>query len=161
MGCARAVAVRPKALGCRVQDNVAARVSRDLMLTPIFSNVEERSGEPKSKSLPELLKVYGFQYLATWFVVYLPFLASFYVLIDGKKTGSFAVDINAAASLIDRLSNWLQSWSPFIIDSSAVRENPHAINFACAYLCADLVPTTVIALGLLSYYNRSLEKAGK
>jgi len=40
-------------------------------------------------------------------------------------------------------------------DAEVVRNNPHLLNFAAAYLCADLVPTTVIALALLSLYSNS------
>lgn len=103
-----------------------------------------------------MVKKYGSRYLLTWFAVYLPFLASFYVLVDSDVLPFKVAD---ALSFIDRACAWLQSLGLTSVNSEAARNNPNVVKFATAYLAADLVPTTVFALALLSAYTKATEPA--
>lgn len=109
---------------------------------------------PVNESFGSLVKKYGSRYLWTWLAVYLPFLGSFYLLVGSDV---LPVKINDVLSFIDRLCQWLQSLG-INISSEAARSNPNTVRFATAYLAADLVPTTVFALALLSAFAKATAK---
>ena len=152
--------VAAAALGCAngLRPRVAARSSlraAQRRLPSLFAEQEPSSVVPPPKK--SLLKEYGWKYLATWFTVYLPFLCSFFFLIE---TGRLPVDAERTAEVVEHASVWLQSagLGGAATGFAATIRQPqgaHLLNFAAAYLAADLVPTTVIALALLG-----LSKAG-
>lgn len=104
-----------------------------------------------SKSVSALIKTYGRQYLLTWIAVYLPCLCSFFYMVENKKNGVFTIDIDAMTQQLNRFGS-------MGLDLSKLKENEHILNFAVSYLAADLVPTTLIAITLLSYYNSMIKK---
>ena len=113
----------------------------------------QEDAKPPKEDLGSLVKKYGSRYLLTWFAVYLPFLASFYVLA-GSDLLPFKME--DALSFIDRFCSWLQSLGLTSVSSEAARNNPNVVRFATSYLAADLVPTTVFALALLSAYTKAV-----
>jgi hypothetical protein len=109
---------------------------------------ENKQQQPKG--LAALWAKYGPLYFIVWFSIYVPFLITFYYLLDNDimNTSKYGIDPPSALnSLIDTFERMTKNYDLL----SHLRESRHAANFAAAYLCADLVPTTVFALGAVGY----------
>jgi len=137
--------------------SLSSRPRPQLQSTSVYTQLSalaDPSTPPPSPTPTPPYQKWGWRYLATWFAVYVPFLLTFFGLIETRR---LPFDATVVASAIDSLNMWLTTLTngKISFDAEVVRSNPHLLNFAAAYLCADLVPTTVIALALLSLYSSS------
>ena len=103
------------------------------------------------------MKKYGAKYFLVWFSIYLPFLLTFFWGIENDvlNTAKYGIDPPSALnSLCDKVEELTHNGGLM----AGIRGSTHAANFAAAYLCADLVPTTVMAVGVLAYLGKNDEK---
>ena len=104
------------------------------------------------------MKKYGAKYFVVWFSIYLPFLLTFFWGIENDvlNTARFGIDPSSALnSVCDKIEELMHNGGSM----AGVRGSTHAANFAAAYLCADLVPTTVMAVGVLAYNEKKAAAA--
>lgn len=112
----------------------------------------------KEGKLQALWNKYGAFYFQVWFSIYLPFLLSFFYILDNNLLQSSALEsIDPQAALL-KLFSWLEHTSNNPELMSGLRGNPRVTTFATAYLLADLVPTTVFALAVVTFILRRREK---
>ena len=122
------------------------------------SDGELQLGVRKEGKLQALWNKYGAFYFQVWFCIYLPFLLSFFYVLDNNllKASAFeAIDPQAA---VLKLFSWLESVTNNAELLRGVRDNPRVTTFATAYLLADLVPTTVFALAVVTYVIKRRER---
>ena len=113
-------------------------------------SVVEEEEKQQPKGLAALWAKYGPLYFIVWFTIYLPFLCTFFYAIDNDimSTSQYGIDPPSALnSLIDTFERVTNNHDLL----SHLRGSKHVANFAAAYLCADLVPTTVFALAAVGY----------
>lgn len=89
----------------------------------------------------------------TWFATYLPFLATFFCVLNGNIHISFLVAEMDPGLFSSKVSTWIEQYVHNESLQFQIHEHPWIVNFAAAYLMADLVPTTFIALGLLAFVS--------
>jgi len=119
-------------------------------------NDNDVAAPQKSKGPVAYMKQYGLQYFLVWFAIYLPFLLTFFWGIENDVLHSAQYDIDppsALNALVDKFEQLTHDYSTL----ERIRGSVHAANFAAAYLLADLVPTTVLAVGALSYITKMKE----
>lgn len=112
--------------------------------------VEVGGGGQQPKGLAALWAKYGPLYFIVWFTIYLPFLLIFFYVIDNDimNASQYGIDPPSALnSLVDNFEKLTHNHE-LLAD---IRGSKHVANFAAAYLCADLVPTTVFALAAVGY----------
>ena len=117
--------------------------------------MEKVQEKPKSESGPiAYMKKYGPKYFLVWFSIYLPFLLTFFYVIDNDilNTVKYGIDppdaLNSVCNQFEKITHNYELLKN-------VRGSTHAANFAAAYLLADLVPTTVFAVGVLGFITRN------
>ena len=113
----------------------------------------------KEGKLRALWNKYGALYFQVWFCIYLPFLLSFFYVLDNNLLqASVFESIDPKAAVLDICTRLESAFGdPELM--KGVRENPRVTNFATAYLLADLVPTTVFALGVVTFITKKRDKA--
>ena len=113
----------------------------------------------KEGKIQALWNKYGALYFQVWFCIYLPFLLTFfYVLENNLLQASFLESIDPQAAVL-KLCEWLETVTSDPELTRNIKENPTLTNFATAYLMADLVPTTVFALGAVTFILKKREKS--
>ena len=111
----------------------------------------------KEGKIQALWNKYGALYFQVWFCIYLPFLLTFfYVLENNLLQASFLESIDPQAAVL-KLCEWLETVTSDPELTRNIKENPTLTNFATAYLMADLVPTTVFALGAVTFILKKRE----
>jgi hypothetical protein len=128
-----------------------------LMMT-VKDEDEELIVIKKEGKLQALWNKYGAFYFQVWFSIYLPFLLSFFYILDNNLLQSSALESIDPQAAILRLFSWLEHTSNNPELMSGLRGNPRVTTFATAYLLADLVPTTVFALAVVTFILRRREK---
>ena len=113
----------------------------------------------KEGKLQALWNKYGALYFQVWFCIYLPFLLTFFYVLDNNLLQASAFESLDPKTAVLNLCTQLESAFNDPELMSGVRENPRATNFATAYLLADLVPTTVFALAVVTFITKRREKA--
>lgn len=111
----------------------------------------------KEGKIQALWNKYGPLYFQVWFIIYMPFLLTFFYILDNnllQATDFAAVDPKAA---VLRLFTWLEQFDPELLQS--LKGNEHVTSFATAYLLADLVPTTVFALAAVTFIIKRKDAA--
>jgi hypothetical protein len=112
----------------------------------------------KEGKLQALWNKYGAFYFQVWFSIYLPFLFAFFYILDNNLLKSSVVESIDPQAAVLRLFSWLEHTSNNPELLSGLRGNPRVTTFATAYLLADLVPTTVFALAVVTFILRQREK---
>jgi hypothetical protein len=112
----------------------------------------------KEGKLQALWNKYGAFYFQVWFSIYLPFLLAFFYILDNNLLKSSVVESIDPQAAVLRLFSWLEHTSNNPELLSGLRGNPRVTTFATAYLLADLVPTTVFALAVVTFILRQREK---
>lgn len=115
----------------------------------------------KEGKIRALWNEYGIFYFQVWFCTYLPFLLSFFYIIENdllKQTQFNAFD---PKKVVVGMCDFIEKYSGNFELTVSIRDNTHVTNFATAYLLADLVPTTFIALGIVTYIIKQKEKKNK
>ena len=113
----------------------------------------------KEGKIQALWNKYGALYFQVWFCIYLPFLLTFfYVLENNLLQASFLESIDPQAAVL-KLCEWLETVTSDPELTRNIKENPTLTNFATAYLMADLVPTTVFALGAVTFILKKRQKS--
>lgn len=128
-----------------------------LMMT-VKDEDEELIVIKKEGKLQALWNKYGAFYFQVWFSIYLPFLLSFFYILDNNLLQSSALESIDPQAAILKLFSWLEHTSNNPELMSGLRGNPRVTTFATAYLLADLVPTTVFALAVVTFILRRREK---
>jgi hypothetical protein len=112
----------------------------------------------KEGKLQALWSKYGAFYFQVWFSIYLPFLLAFFYILDNNLLKSSVIESIDPQAAVLRLFSWLEHTSNNPELLSGLRGNPRVTTFATAYLLADLVPTTVFALAVVTFILRQREK---
>lgn len=122
------------------------------------SDVELQLSVKKEGKLQALWNKYGAFYFQVWFCIYLPFLLSFFYVLDNNLLKASALEAIDPQAAVLKLFSWLESVTNNAELLRGVRENPRVTTFATAYLLADLVPTTVFALAVVTYVIKRRER---
>jgi hypothetical protein len=130
---------------------------------PTFMMTEKDEDEhvvtvKKEGKLQALWSKYGAFYFQVWFSIYLPFLLAFFYILDNNLLKSSVIESIDPQAAVLRLFSWLEHTSNNPELLSGLRGNPRVTTFATAYLLADLVPTTVFALAVVTFILRQREK---
>lgn len=130
---------------------------------PKFMSTEKDDDEQvvlvkKEGKLQALWNKYGVFYFQVWFSIYLPFLLSFFYILDNNLLKSSVIESIDPQAAILRLFSWLEHTSNNPELMNVLRGNPRVTTFATAYLLADLVPTTVFALAVVTFILRRREE---
>ena len=112
----------------------------------------------KEGKIQALWKKYGAFYFQVWFSIYLPFLLSFFYILDNKLLQSSALASVDPQTAVLKLFAWLDEISNHSQIMAEILENPRVTTFATAYLLADLVPTTFFALAAVTFIIKQREK---
>ena len=113
----------------------------------------------KEGKIQALWKKYGVFYFQVWFSIYLPFLISFFYILDNKLLQSSAFASVDPQTAVLKLFSWLDQISNHSEIMTEILENPRVTTFATAYLLADLVPTTFFALAAVTFIIKQREKS--
>ena len=114
----------------------------------------------KEGKIKALWKKYGAFYFQVWFSIYLPFLLSFFFILDNKLLQSSALASVDPQTAVLKLFSWLDEVSNHSEVMTGILENPRVTTFATAYLLADLVPTTFFALAAVTFIIKQRDKSG-
>ena len=125
----------------RISRETSRRISNDDYPAEALDN--RQKGENKFQ---RLMREYGPLYFQVWFCIYLPFLLSFFYILDNNLLASTPFRAFDPQAAITPLFNWLVTVSNDLEFTRGIRENPRATSFATAYLMADLVPTSFFAV---------------
>lgn len=128
---------------------------RNQILFSSLKDVDNVQEKEKSKSGPvAYIQKYGPQYFIVWFSIYLPFLLTFFYVIENDLLNTVKYGIDPPGAL-NSLCNQFEKLTHNYELLKNVRGSTHGANFAAAYLMADLVPTTVFAVGVLGWITRN------
>lgn len=136
---------------------VSSRSLPRLMMTGKDEDTQLATVKKEGK-LQALWNKYGAFYFQVWFSIYLPFLLAFFYILDNNLLKSSAIESIDPQAAVLRLFSWLEHTSNNPELMSGLRGNPRVTTFATAYLLADLVPTTVFALAVVTFVLRRREK---
>lgn len=136
---------------------VSSRSLPRLMMTGKDEDTQLATVKKEGK-LQTLWNKYGAFYFQVWFSIYLPFLLAFFYILDNNLLKSSAIESIDPQAAVLRLFSWLEHTSNNPELMSGLRGNPRVTTFATAYLLADLVPTTVFALAVVTFILRRREK---
>lgn len=113
----------------------------------------------KEGKLQALWNKYGAFYFQVWFSIYLPFLLTFFYILDNNLLQASVLESVDPQAAVLRLFTWLEDVSHNPELMRGLRESPRVTTFATAYLLADLVPTTVFALAAVTFIVKRREKS--
>ena len=148
------ISIRPS---YRTDREIFKLYSKEETLTEDLDNLKVRM--KKEGKLKALWNRYGALYFQVWFCIYLPFLLTFFYVLDNNLLQASAFESLDPKTAVLNLCTQLESIFNDPELMSGVRENPRATNFATAYLLADLVPTTVFALAVVTFITKRRDKA--
>lgn len=99
---------------------------------PISDNENELKTQMKKEGkIQALWNKYGPLYFQVWFSIYLPFLLTFFYVLDNNllQSSSFTEGFDPKAA-VSNLCNWLEEISGDPQLMSGIKENPRAVTFA-------------------------------